>query len=285
MTRFFACAAAAAAWWTQQVLNPKFQMVAPGGPEDKPEYQTTQMLGLILSEQTPVQPGQDEEFHYALQAQIEMQMLQMRTRREQSDLDRPDWPISVNIGVDYHPDGTLSAAAKQVGISTNRFPWKTRMSVYEDHVVASCGYGSPSALIWSAEGYQRPPCLSQQYADGGYHIRLPYQCSKPSWHEGDGDREHAYTIATPLCKHCGWPADIFHDRPEGGLRKMDHTFEAGALTACVVCQMTKHDIETREDRRTECAVWDEVRCAHVPTGKSHDIQEVAETALPDAVDA
>ena len=48
-----------------------------------------------------------------------------------------------SVGVDYHPDTVLSAAANAAGISTNLFPWKTNMSINVDYVAFGVGYCAP----------------------------------------------------------------------------------------------------------------------------------------------
>lgn len=52
------------------------------------------------------------------------------------------------LDVDYHPCAALAHAAKESGISSSRFSWKTTMWIYADKVVVRAGYGAPSQVIW-----------------------------------------------------------------------------------------------------------------------------------------
>ena len=61
------------------------------------------------------------------------------------------------LDCDYGPSKFLSDAAKEAGISTSNFPWKTSMGFFDDdygeaEVMVSAGYRAPWVKIWPKEG-------------------------------------------------------------------------------------------------------------------------------------
>ena len=73
----------------------------------------------------------------------------------QKEIEKRTWG-SLNLSSDYGPCRMLSEAAKEAGISTNNFPWKTSMNACfyegEDPVVSvSAGYRAPWVQIWPKE--------------------------------------------------------------------------------------------------------------------------------------
>lgn len=129
-------------------------------------------------------------------------------RRVEKQLEeRADRPhFAVTIGVDYGPDPILADAAEAAGVPTGAFPWKTVTWTHYTHVVASLGYGAPSALVWQAEDWERPACGAGKYGDE--YEREPWKCSALRYHDG----EHVFDAPDPLCASCERPAsDSHHD--------------------------------------------------------------------------
>lgn len=55
---------------------------------------------------------------------------------------------SMTLSVDYGPDYILGSLARETGVSTNGFPWKTTMWVEKDKVSVSAGYAAPTKIIF-----------------------------------------------------------------------------------------------------------------------------------------
>ena len=67
------------------------------------------------------------------------------------------YALSHHLYCDYGPSKFLSDAAKEAGISSNNFPWKTGMGIWEnedgtEEVRVSEGYRAPWIKIWPKEG-------------------------------------------------------------------------------------------------------------------------------------
>lgn len=116
-------------------------------------------------------------------------------RRVHTDLERSDF--GVTLGVDYGPDPMLADAAREAGVSTSAFPWKTMTWTHREYVTASLGYGAAQVLVWSHPDWKRPPCGVGQYGDAPGYERLPWMCSAPRYH----DSEHVFDASDPLCQH------------------------------------------------------------------------------------
>lgn len=56
----------------------------------------------------------------------------------------------VEVGVDYGPDFTLSAAAEKANVclTMTSLPWKSYTRTKPNVVTAKVGYGAPAATIW-----------------------------------------------------------------------------------------------------------------------------------------
>lgn len=68
-------------------------------------------------------------------------------------VEEKGWISSFDLDCDYGPSKFLSDAAKEAGIDSNNFPWKTNMAIREEDdgsvkVMVSCGYGAPWTQIW-----------------------------------------------------------------------------------------------------------------------------------------
>lgn len=119
-------------WWADQVCAPEFDGLSDEERQDprNVNYQTAEVMASMLVK--PVDKDQRQKFKDALR----------------EGLQAPDFNPFWGLSVDYHPDRTLSRAAEKASISSNNFPWKTRMSFSEDgSVSASAGYGNPGQTI------------------------------------------------------------------------------------------------------------------------------------------
>jgi hypothetical protein len=92
----------------------------------------------------------------------------------------------MRLFVDYAPDRTLGDAADAARLDTAHFPRKTAMTVWPDHIVAKAGYGAPWLLVWSAAGWEHPPCGVQDWPENSDDPVGP-ECALPKWHEGGHD--------------------------------------------------------------------------------------------------
>lgn len=188
-TQTFASAPeAAAAWWAVQIGAPTFKTISGKEPlKDRLNAGFLEMVMLGESSKHPVTAELGEAFAAALQKRIEA-----RLNDEQRALR------SVSMGVDYGPEAILADSADEVGVSCSRFPWKTHMHVYRDHVIASLGYQGAWALVWSAPDWERPSCGQHKYTDDWEPLDLV--CSLPRYHEGECGQ---YVADPERCSVCG----------------------------------------------------------------------------------
>ena len=54
----------------------------------------------------------------------------------------------LSLLTDYGPQGILADTAREVGISTNAFPWKTSMWIEKNSISVSCGYAAKTERIF-----------------------------------------------------------------------------------------------------------------------------------------
>lgn len=188
-------AMAAGEWWAKQVGAPTFDN---GSQYETGQSRVTTSISesalAIMADRHPVSGGAQEGFSVALALDLIREMGRIAAIR-------PDDPgrVYVSLDVDYSPDRLLAGAAERAGVHLSRFPIKSHTTVYADHITAQLGYGAPTRLIWTAEGFEHPPCNGHQYAEGVLDERLPFNCSKPRWHEAE-DREHQYDLPVVLCQ-------------------------------------------------------------------------------------
>lgn len=200
-------AQAAAQWWASAIGAPTF--------DNGDGLQS--MLGTLLAAGKPA-PTVSEARSFA----------DILAARIQTDLDRCREYGDLSIGVDYVPDRILAEAAREAGISTLRFPWKTMMWVNDDHVTVSAGYRAPTVLVWASEEWlaNRPVCGTQKWDEsktGRDYGGEPWTCSLPKYHD---EQQHRFDSPLTLCAQCGRPDDWHHDREERGHMPDFHTFEA-----------------------------------------------------------
>lgn len=111
----------AAKWWREAYERPRFDngdQSAGGG--------LAMMMAMMLSDR----PSDDvaDKFEEELYTRI---------------LDKiSNTTYSICIGVDYGPDKILSDACEASGMSVNNSPWKTNMTIDQDSVSVSAGYGA-----------------------------------------------------------------------------------------------------------------------------------------------
>lgn len=195
-------ARAAAEWWAKQVGAPVFRQVE-ARQRDLGSIFTETALS-TLAARNPVPAGAESVFADELEKRIE----EMFGRTDR-----------VSLGVDYGPDLELAEAAKAAGISTARFPIKTHLWAYRDHVTASLGYRGQTRLIWSHPDWVRPACESLEYDERTNQFG-DNRCSLPRFHDGD----HGDWKPDPRrCKGCGLTEGGHYNRTDKGDY---HSFQA-----------------------------------------------------------
>lgn len=166
---------AAAAWWAGHVQGTRPEMnglhEAMTHREAFTQVASIGLRGLQLENATPVTDEMVQAFRVRLAERIEA-----------------DDPSGVRLFTDYGPCQTLGDAADDAGLDTAHFPQKMAMTVRPDHITAKAGYGQPWRLIWSAPGWQHPPCGVQEWPDGAEDPIGP-ECAHPRWHDGGHDWE------------------------------------------------------------------------------------------------
>ncbi|MDE1675457.1 hypothetical protein [Nocardia gipuzkoensis] len=171
-----AAAQAAAGWWAQQLSAPTFITPASGQPVHPAQPSAVVSAGLradahtITSDQLAAFTARLTEAIYA-----ELTACHRTTLR-----------------VDYHPDGTLAAAADAAGIDLSRLPWKSASYADADHVTTVCGDGAVTQVLWHVPGWVHPPCGFRLWdaATAGYQ---PHRCGRAKYHQGehgDWNTEH-----------------------------------------------------------------------------------------------
>jgi hypothetical protein len=194
---------AAARWWTLAAGQPvrhstRGGLIEPGDDPFKIGFLVyTDALADGREPRPDVEPA--AKFHHLLS-----KLIRVRLARQRGWSTRP---FGVTLGVDYGPDEELYRPALEAGFPTGRFPWKTSMWVYDDHVVVSAGYQAPTRFVWTASSYEPRPCHAQEYEMTSQEYKmLPRRCGLWRYHDGD----HRYTQESPLCVEC--------DQPEAGGR-------------------------------------------------------------------
>jgi hypothetical protein len=167
-------AGAASIWWAAQIKNPTFRHTDPGSSDNPAVAILSMDLAYMVSEQTMADDQSTAKFVKILREKV------------QGELDAcVDDLTYINLDVDYGPGRLLKEAADEAGIPYSRFPWKTMMFVYPDHVIAALGYGAPSSLVWATDEWlnNRQPCGANRCNKD--FDPLDEVCPKPVFHEGE----------------------------------------------------------------------------------------------------
>lgn len=123
-----AAVAAAAKWWADKYRSPVVIM-NNGEP-------IASALGTSLANSEPhANAGQADAFQGLLHVAIAVHL----AKTEDSHM---------YLGVDYHPDRTLTEACEAAGVSLRRLPWKTSMFIDRGVVKVREGYGADSRQIF-----------------------------------------------------------------------------------------------------------------------------------------
>jgi hypothetical protein len=200
-------ARAAAEWWATQIGSPVFRIVGDRPGERDLGATFFEAFAGDRAARNPVTEEAAKRFADLLETAIADDLAADSERLAARARDRPDDPTyapHVSIGVDYGPDRILADAADAAGVDDSRFPIKTNMSVYEDHVVGKVGYGSPRALVWSTPEWEqsRPECGAWRvtgYPDYDVHPGLSL-CGLPRYHEGECGE---WKPDPSVCGRCG----------------------------------------------------------------------------------
>ena len=200
---------AAATWWANKVCSPTFDN------GDSSDGGVTSMLGMLSASLTP----------YPSNIQLTKMIEVLGAKIDERLAKHPEYGFTLHV--DYGPDPMLYEVANEVGISTNRFPWKTTMWINLNYVTASVGYHGRTILIWASEEWlaDRPVCTSQKYdesrarKDHDYHGD-PWSCSLPVYHSEDCK----YDQPLELCKTCDHPKDFWHDKEQRSYSTDFHEF-------------------------------------------------------------
>lgn len=166
-------AEAAAAWWAEQVraTRPETDGLHPDQNRDEAFRQLASvgLRGMLLDSAPPV----TDEIAHAFRSELAGRIV-----------TGDDGPV--RLFVDYGPAGPLRDAADAAGLHNVHFPGKTRMTVYPDHIIAKAGYSDSWRLVWSAPGWEHPPCGVQDWPEGADDPVGP-ECGLPRWHDGGHD--------------------------------------------------------------------------------------------------
>lgn len=167
-----AAAQPAAEWWGEQVRTVKAETdgLHPGLSAEQAYVATAQ---IALRDQAIERAPADDETVDAFVAEL-------------AQLVATSDASAVTLSVDYGPGGDLARASEVAGLPKARFPLKTRMKVWPDHVLAKAGYSAPWRLEWAAPGWEHPPCAVQDWPEGADDPVGP-ACGRPRWHDGEHD--------------------------------------------------------------------------------------------------
>lgn len=186
-------ARAAAEWWAERVGAPTHRMVRAEERDFRSDFAELTML--TVAHRNPVPDGAGSAFADALEKVYDELLVK--------------WDGRVSLGVDYGPDMVLAEVAQAHGIHPSRFPIKTNLWAYPDHVTASLGYHGQIRLVWAAPGWVRPTCKSITY-DERTHKFGDDLCSLPLYHDGD----HGDWRPDPRrCEGCGLTEGGHFNRP------------------------------------------------------------------------
>lgn len=186
-------ARAAAEWWAKQVGAPTHRLVRNEERDFSSDFAELGML--TVAHRNPVPDGAAEAFADALEKLYDDLLVK--------------WDGRVSLGVDYGPDMKLAEVADEHGIHPSRFPIKSNVWAYPDHVTASLGYHGQIRLIWAHPDWKRPTCHSLQYDERTGRFGRDW-CTLPKYH----DDEHGGWEPDPRrCDGCGLSEGGHYNRP------------------------------------------------------------------------
>lgn len=121
----------AAKWWADKLRN-----VGPGNfnnGDQSSEGGIAMMLATMLAIETSPNSDAIDLFEQKLAEEIK---------------ERNSFGGTLILDVDYGPDMILGNIAKETGVSTTGFPWKTTMWITDEEVAVCCGAGSQRQIIF-----------------------------------------------------------------------------------------------------------------------------------------
>lgn len=125
----------AAEWWCKVLVNPKFDNLGPTRGRDVKETVSNTIASIFATHVAAESPLTEESLNTFKKT------LSSTIVAEQVDY----------LFVDYGPDAILSSCAKEAGIASERFPWKTSMVISEKGVMVSYGYRAPATVVYQKE--------------------------------------------------------------------------------------------------------------------------------------
>lgn len=193
---------AAAQWWAEQLGAPTFKVAPDGDHPDRAFADSASIFGRVLADRYPLREGQAEMFVSVLAARVDALLASNG--------------FSTILSVDYGPDRELTVAATAAGIHLSRFPFKTIMWVYRDHVRAGLGYQGRVRLVWAAPGFVHPVCDLHDVDKSGFVTAANRVCGLPRWHEGEHgewrpDPDRCVTCSGTYFDHYGRDGQVFDD--------------------------------------------------------------------------
>jgi hypothetical protein len=123
----------AASWWADQLLKAQAPLAEQMGAEDNSPMRSPMAAVasvFVQASDRADDPAKVDAFRDALAQRITSEMGRVR--------------YGVTVGVDYHPDRILAAAAHEADLplGMTSLPWKTTMWVADGSVRVSKGYGA-----------------------------------------------------------------------------------------------------------------------------------------------
>ena len=130
----------AVALWMAMLSNPKYDNLGENSPESPESIRVNKFSSLLAhalpkNNNSEVLPRFGEELRKILIGPFTWESEWQGEKKIYTQTVR-------HLEVDYHPDVALRTAAERAGLDME-FPWKTSMTLSEDHLSVAYGYGSP----------------------------------------------------------------------------------------------------------------------------------------------
>ena len=126
------CVKVAVNWWANAIVNPKFD-----SGDDRTNNGMSFLMTMVVNSKKSITKEQIDNFKKELANAI-VEKINSSTNGE------------CYLNVDYDPDVLLSTAAKNAGMSSTEFPWKTSMTVSKNAVSVLAGYTATWETLWKA---------------------------------------------------------------------------------------------------------------------------------------